>query len=183
MGNVDQRPMHEVTGSLGPALVLRAVFAELRRHKKSRALFLSRKLVSRQICTKTGKLAASQCPIAPEWFRPERAPKKRCTAHTDPQRYARSLPATDSPVRLESPTPGLHIALDPRIPDELERFAFRISAADAERVEWFLDEEVIATSLDASFLWHPTRGRHTAQARVWIAGRLRETEPVSFVVK
>ncbi len=184
MGNVDQRPMHEVTGSSGPALVLRAVFAELRRHKESKPLYLSRKLVSRQICTKTGKLATSQCPIAPEWFRPERAPKKTCTAHTDHQRHASAAPATDSPVmsvRLESPTPGLHIALDPRIPDELERFAFRISAVEAERVEWILDEEVIGTT--PTFLWHPARGRHTAQARVWIAGRSVETDRVSFVVK
>ena len=181
MGNVDQRPMHEVTGSSGPALVLRGIFAELRRHKESKPLYLSRKLVSRQICTKTGKLATEQCPIAPEWFRPERAPQKKCTAHTDHQRHASLTPEAEGPIRLESPTPGLHIALDPRIPDDLERFAFRISPVDAERVEWILDDKVIGSS--PTFLWHPTRGRHSAQARVWIAGQLRETEPVSFVVK
>jgi penicillin-binding protein 1C len=183
MGNVDQRPMQEVTGSLGPALVLRAIFAELRRHKESRSLFLSRKLVPRHICTKTGELATDRCPIAPEWFRPDRVPVTKCTAHTDHQRYARKAP--ESAVRLESPTPGLHIALDPRIPDELERFAFRISADGAQRVEWILDEEVIATTQAAepAFLWHPTRGTHTAQARVWTAGQPRETDPVSFIVK
>ena len=181
IGNVDQRPMHEVTGASGPALVLRGIFAELRRHEESKPLYLSRKLVSRQICTKTGKLATDRCPIAPEWFRPERAPKKRCIAHTDHQRQASAAPATEIPIRLESPTPGLHIALDPRIPDELERFTFRVSATDAERVEWILDDEVIGAT--PTFLWHPERGRHTAQARVWIAGRLRETEPVTFLVK
>ena len=181
MGNVDQRPMHEVTGSLGPALVLRAIFAELRRHHQSKALFVSRKLVRRHICTKTGELATDRCPSAPEWFRPDRLPQAKCTAHEDHQGHAPKAPTT--PVRLESPTPGLHIALDPRIPDELEQFAFRISASpDAERVEWILDHEVIATT--PTFLWHPTRGTHTAQARVWIADHEPiETDSVSFVVK
>jgi penicillin-binding protein 1C len=94
-------------------------------------------------------------------------------------------------VRLESPTPGLHIALDPRIPDELEKFAFRIAAAtDARRVEWMLDDRVIATTQAAdssydTFLWHPARGSHVARARVWRRGLDEpvETDPVSFVVK
>lgn len=182
MGNVDQRPMHEITGSSGPALVLRGIFAELRRHEESKPLFLSRTLVSRQICTKSGKLATRQCPIVPEWFRPEMAPKKHCTAHTDHQRLASAVPVKETPLRLESPTPGLHIALDPRIPDELERFQFRVSAAgDAELVEWVVDDEVIGTT--PTFLWHPERGRHVAQARVWISGELTETDPVPFLVK
>ncbi|MCP5111845.1 MAG: penicillin-binding protein 1C, partial [bacterium] len=181
MGNVDQRPMHEVTGSLGPALVLRAIFAELRRHQQSKPLFVSRKLVPRHICTKTGELASERCPTVPEWFRPDRAPRVKCTAHTDHQDHARKAPT--APVRLESPTPGLHIALDPRIPDELEGFAFRISAGpDPRRVEWILDDEVIAAT--PTFLWRPTRGTHTARARVWIMDREPiETDPVPFVVK
>ena len=44
------------------------------------------------------------------------------------------------------------------------------------------DDEVIATA--PTYLWHPTRGTHTAQARVWIADHgPMETDPVSFVVK
>ena len=191
MGNADQRPMYEVTGSLGPALVLRAIFAELHRHTQSKSLFLSRKLVSRRICTKTGALAGNSCPTATEWFRPERAPAASCSTHSGHQGSPSPQTLFEIPIRLQSPTPGLHIALDPRIPDELEQFAFQLSAGpDALRVEWILDDRVIATSRasEPSFpnlLWHPTRGTHTARARVW-TGALEapvETGPVSFIVK
>jgi len=188
MGNVDQRPMQGVTGSLGPALVLRAVFAELHRHQPAGPLFVSRHLVQRNICTRTGLLATHRCPSAPEWFRPDRVPEKTCAEHGDHQAViaSGSLPVEKTPLRLESPTPGLHIALDPRIPDELERFALRIAShAPVQRVEWILDEEVIGTTqAELAFLWQPTRGRHIAQARVWVGeGNPTETDPVPFLVK
>jgi len=184
MGNVDQRPMHEITGSLGPALVLRAIFAELRRNQESKPLFLSRRLVARDICTRSGELPTGSCPTAREWFQPERVPTTTCSTHFSPEVFETSL-------RLESPTPGLHIALDPRIPDALEKFAFRLSAGiDARRVEWILDERVLAATdivepSSSVYLWHPERGTHTARARVWTQGldEPRETEAVSFVVK
>ena len=98
---------------------------------------------------------------------------------------------TETTVRLESPTPGFHIALDPRIPNELEKFAFRLHAGvEARRVEWILDERVIAATdivepSSSIYLWHPERGTHTARARVWTEGleEPRETEAVSFIVK
>lgn len=188
MGNVDQRPMQGVTGSLGPALVLRAVFAELHRHQAAGPLFVSRHLVQRNICTKSGLLATDRCPSAPEWFRPDGVPEKTCTEHGDHQAVIASapLPAGQTSLRLESPTPGLHIALDPRIPDELERFALRVAShAPVQRVEWILDEEVIGTTrAEIAFLWQPTRGHHIAQARVWVGeGDPTETDRVSFLVK
>ena len=182
MGNVDRQPMYEVTGSLGPALVLRAVFAELRRHTLSRSLVVHRQLVPRQICATTGELATDRCPSMPEWFRRDAVPESTCARHAGPQRPQPGA-APNAPVRIESPTPGLHIALDPHIPDELERFVFRVSVGrDARRVEWVLDDEVVATA--ARVLWQPTRGRHLTRARVWLAdGTLIETDPVSFLVK
>ena len=94
-------------------------------------------------------------------------------------------------LRLESPTPGLHIALDPRIPDELERFVFRLTpGADAKRVEWILDERIVAATdvrepASSTYLWPLARGSHTARARVFREGLAKplETESVSFVVK
>lgn len=45
MGNLDYTEMHEVTGSSGPALVLRSVFTELNRNRDVRPLFLSPQLI------------------------------------------------------------------------------------------------------------------------------------------
>ncbi len=193
MGNLDREPMHEVTGSIGPALVLRAVFAELHRHDDSEPLFLSRKLSRHQVCRASGRLAHAACPTTSEWFRPGKAPAERCpihrprTAATAQRGAAAAAPlAAVQNLRLASPTPGLHLAMDPRIPDDLEVFQLRLDGASAiRRVEWIVDGEVVATTGEASYSWPVTRGRHLARARAWIgdaAGPI-ETEPVGFLVK
>ena len=187
MGNVDRRPMHEITGSMGPALVLRAIFAEVRRNQESRPLRLSRELTAQDICTHTGRLPTSACPTTREWFLPGSVPTTTCSTHSDLVVEV----AMEAVLRLESPTPGLHIALDPRIPDELERFVFRLTPGpDAKRVEWILDERIVAATdvlepASSTYFWPPARGSHTARARVWREGvdAPLETEPVAFVVK
>jgi penicillin-binding protein 1C len=45
MGNLDYTEMREVTGSSGPALVLRSVFTELNGNRDVRPLFLSPQLI------------------------------------------------------------------------------------------------------------------------------------------
>src|SRR5207237_293023 len=50
MGNLQQRPMQDVTGSLGPALVLRALFAELHRDIDTQPLTRSSQLTPVTIC-------------------------------------------------------------------------------------------------------------------------------------
>ena len=91
------------------------------------------------------------------------------------------------PLRLASPTPGLHLAMDPRIPDALERFSLRLAAnvPDA-RIDWLVDDRVVGKTPAgrSSFLWPLAQGAHRARARVHPAeGQPFETDAVSFVVK
>ena len=51
LGNLDQTPMDGVTGSIGPALVLRSIFANLNDRNPARSLYLSPKLMAQEICT------------------------------------------------------------------------------------------------------------------------------------
>src|SRR6201999_1222630 len=51
LGNLDQTPMDGITGSTGPALVLRGIFAKLAERSTPRSLYLSPKLVQQEICT------------------------------------------------------------------------------------------------------------------------------------
>ena len=189
MGNLDREPMYEVTGSLGPALVLRAVFAELHRHDESEPLYVSRRLRRHQVCRTSGRLPRATCPTTSEWFRPDKAPTERCSVHR--RRLADATksgapPAVVQDLRLTSPTPGLHLAMDPRIPDELEVFPLRLNgAARIRRVDWIVDGKVVATTSGASYPWSLARGRHLAWARAWIGDAQRpiETEQVGFLVK
>ena len=189
MGNLGGQPMREVTGSLGPALVMRSTFAELHRNLEPRPLYLSRKLTRHSICRVSGKSPTNTCPTVTEWFRPGNQPNDVCPLH-EASTVAEAQPVVGSlgRVRIQSPTPGLHLAMDPRIPDELEYFPFRLAPVPTQsRVEWILDDQVLASTSGQkpSYLWRVSRGSHELRARLWRdnSDRPVETEPVIFLVK
>ena len=189
MGNLGRQPMREVTGSLGPALVLRSIFAELHRSVESQPLFLSRKLSRQSICRVSGKLPTDHCPTVSEWFRPGNQPHDVCPLHiSSTVTEAQPAVVASGRVRIQSPTPGLHLAMDPRIPDELEYFPFQLASVPAtSRVEWILDDEVVASTSgnEPSYLWRVSRGSHKLRARLWHDNMDSpfETEAVVFLVK
>ncbi len=61
--------------------------------------------------------------------------------------------------------------MDPRIPDENEAFALRLSNTPlkATKIEWLIDGKVIGTSSgkQEKFLWNLELGTHVAQAKIW----------------
>jgi penicillin-binding protein 1C len=189
MGDLGRREMDGVSGSIGPALVLRAVFAELRRGEEPRPLFLSRKLRRVQICRESGAAALPQCPLMEEWFRREHVPDRPCPIHgpySNEPASSHGAASEENVVRLLKPTEGLHLAMDPRIPDDVEAFAFEVaSPAVPERIEWFVDDVLVATTDDLQFTWPLVRGKHTAHARLSVADSSApvDTERVQFVVK
>jgi penicillin-binding protein 1C len=192
MGNLDRRPMQEVTGSIGPALVLRAVFAELNRRCESKPLRLSPKLQAVAICRITGKKAAPECPSLVEWFEGHSAPTDTCLLHGAGARGRGTTPGSPGhlagTLRLSQPTAGLQLAMDPRIPDDLEAFSFLLpDTIYPVKTEWLVDGRVVGRTGrgEHRFLWPLCRGEHTAFARVWRRGRSEsvKTEAVLFVVK
>ncbi len=43
--------------------------------------------------------------------------------------------------RVTQPSPGLHLAMDPRIPDGLERFELTLDTTHKDaRIEWFVND-------------------------------------------
>ncbi len=175
IGNLDHRPMNGVTGAAGPALILRSVFAELNRNRQTRPLFLSPRLVKADICRESGLPADSACTSVTEWF----------VAGTEPEKQPASEPVQTRP-RLQSPTPGLRMAMDPRIPDASEAFPFQVSQLPANAsVDWYVDGEPAATTTTPDYLWPLSRGSHQVMARVWLPGAEtpEETASINFVVK
>jgi penicillin-binding protein 1C len=193
MGNLDRRPTNGITGTTGPGLVLRAVFAELNKYEEPRPLYISPNLITATICRISGLLAGPDCPTMQEKFRPGTAPLQHCPLRHEElssSRGAAALLQTDSidHLRLLQPTPGLELALDPRIPDELEGFSFLLSKhLKIEKVEWKVDGKVIGVTGKNGyrFLWRPSRGSHVAEARVWFTqgSAPADTPPVSFTVR
>jgi penicillin-binding protein 1C len=188
MGNLQQRPMRDVTGSLGPALVLRALFAELHRTADSRALLLSPSLRSERICRLSGQRATPYCPSLPEWFVPGTAPAHVCPLHQPAPRPEPLHTVPPPPLRLLRPTPGLQLAMDPRLPDALEAFPFALPKdIPVRRVDWLVNGQLAGSTgqNEHRFLWPLSRGAHTVQARVWQDTHTvpAVTPVVEFVVK
>ncbi len=208
IGNLDRRPTRGVTGAIGPALVLRAIFAELDRDGEVGAFSSWPGLQSMSICAVSGMLAGPDCPRVDETFEPGKAPVETCSLHSmagahparekayraeyDSREGAASLLALPSPVIthpfLVQPSPGLQIAVDPRIPAELQAFAFRISERiEPVKIEWVLNGKPVGETgkNERCFLWPLSRGEYTLQARVWQQGQdgPLETPQVAFAVK
>jgi len=175
MGNVNRMAMDGITGSKGPAMVLRSIFAELNRNHETSPLYLSPRLVRKDICRDTGLPSDGNCRSYSEWFTPDTTFKKYAKNHVD-----------EIPIAMLQPSPGLQLAMDPRIPDDHEAFPFRLSGLPANSyIEWYVDNELKATTTSDNYLWPMQKGNHTAMARVRsdIEGNVSETLPVRFIVK
>ena len=176
LGNLDQQPMSRVSGGSGAALIVRTVFAELNRYEKTYPLYESPKLIKINICRTTGMRATPDCPSKLEWFIKDKLPQHRRVKKTH--------------LYLKHPTPNLHLAMDPRIPDEYEAFTFMLSDTvleDAHAIEWWVDGVLMDTTLpdNRQFLWAVTRGPHTAQVKVLFnKDKIQQVTPiVKFLVK
>lgn len=174
MGNLDGSAMNGVTGSVGPAMVLRSAFALLNRNQDTRGLWMSPRLVPTSVCRKSGLPADGQCESMTEWFVPGTVP------------VAAPAAPTAIEYRILEPTPGLHLARDPRIPDELEAFRMSINPVPLLReVEWNIDGVTVARTRTGELTWQLVAGRHEMYAliRTGDADEPHATEKVRFYVK
>ena len=174
MGNLSQQPTDGLTGSTGPALMLRSVFAELNRHQETQALPLHHNLVKLDLCmdTKLPKSDRHDCETHTEWFVPGTEPK------------AGTRTASALPIRLRRPQPGLHIAYDPRLPEDAQAFEFYIQGVSPdETVAWNINGKEVITA-GGTYSWAVRKGEHEVQATVWRGDRqIAEIEATRFLVR
>mgnify|MGYP000848163638 CR=1 FL=1 len=192
MGNLDGRSTLGLTGAGGPALILRAIFAELQRQGEPRPLWRSPRLARHLICLESGAKAGAHCPRGEELFMPGTAPEGPCplaheTGSATLATATRGKSQGNEPQLLQ-PTPHLLLAMDPHIPDHLEAYALRLSpdqGATHGEVEWLVDNRVVGISPpgEDSFLWHLSPGNHQAMARVHRGKDVLESAAVAFTVR
>ena len=150
MGNLTYEPMIDVTGALGPGVLLRSVFTELNKIKNSGPLYLSPRLEKRKVSGIT------------EYF--------------DPDVKEVELADSFSPV-ISSPENGVMLAVDPRIPLQYQQYPFSVSFLPEEAfVLWYVDEKPVATVQQDTFFWRLEKGSHTVRAEII----LKETEKISL---
>ncbi|MBI5845938.1 MAG: transglycosylase domain-containing protein [Deltaproteobacteria bacterium] len=171
MGNLSRKPMQRVTGSVGPGLVLRAVFARLAEGGDTRPLAASAKGRDSSGAGDGGENAVKAAPAAvPGRARPSSAFSGK--------------PFDPEGISLDRPFDGLKIAEDPRIPDQLEFYDFRLSGVKpAEPVAWNIDGAVFR-SKGSRFSWQVKKGRHAVSASVRRpTGKTEKTLTVDFEVR
>ena len=176
MGNLDQTPSDGVTGSVGPALLLRGVLTELTRGQETRPLYLSKALARHDVCVPLPPTnGAGQCVQRAEWFLPGTSPEPRPASGS-----SRLVQA----IHMSQPTSGLQIAFDPRLPAESQMFEFLVKgAAPTDRVLWIIDGRSFSRD-DPAYRWPVERGEHRVAAFVWRHGALvAELPEVAFNVK
>ena len=159
MGNLDGAAMDGVTGAVGPAMVARSVFSALNRNQETRALPLSRRLLSAKICRRDGRLADDACESTDEWFLPGTVPA---------QSEREQVPAAAAVYRLLQPTAGLHVARDPRIPKEFEALPMQVAPVPGlRRVAWYVDGLEVSSTAADSYAWPLAPGAHEVYSRIW----------------
>lgn len=155
MGNLDFSPMDEVTGTRGPAGVMRSIMDRLNRRHPPGPLYLSDKLRRRPVCRSSGRPARKEedCERYQEYFLAGQSFKE--------------LQTEGRALRIDQPTPGLRMARDPRVPDEYERFRFRLNrASGVDAVIWRLNGRELARTANNFYDWPIEKGEHVLTAEV-----------------
>lgn len=150
MGNLDNSPMEGVTGAMGPALALRAIFSRLNTERDTKRLYISPSLVQKEVCLRP----QPDCLLRKEWLLPGQSPVGPQDVRHTPE--------------LVRPTQGLQIAYDPRIPSKYQNFRFEVATfAPGTEVEWVLNGRNLTRTSTPSYLWAVEKGRHRLQAYVY----------------
>ena len=173
LGNLDLEPMDGITGSTGPALTLRAIFAELQAREQATPLYLSPRLVQIETCGAFANQGSKNCFPRTEYFMPgtqASLPRQQPTAKI---------------IDLVRPTEGLQIAYDPRIPADAQAFEFLASGISPNvKVDWVLNGKLVATTDEGRLVWPVARGAFTLVAQQHGQQEtVAATAPVHFSVR
>ena len=141
VGNFDGQPMWDVSGVSGAAPVWREVMDYLHHGQPGRVPSTPAGVVQRQVAWQPALE-----PVRPEWF----------MAGTETP-LVTLLPDAERGPKILYPAPSSIIAIDPDIPDAVQRVFFQAQAGQGLR--WQLDGADLAQA-GADYAWRPVVGPH-----------------------
>jgi penicillin-binding protein 1C len=179
MGDLQRRPMNRITGASGPALVMRALFAQLNKHTPARALYKPPTLLRLPVCADDGVVVHAKCKrTREEWFSDNNRP-----------RTLKVKAAAAAALRIRQPSAGLRLAIDPRVARADQQYLFALTDIPTHHtVQWFVDGKLIDGCDEQHCLWTLQTGNHTLFAQLQhtppldASVPLSRTAPVSFIV-
>ncbi len=167
MGNLDQTPMDGITGSTGPGLVLRGLFAYLNRDQNTSKLALNSELFLQENCVNS---SLSCTPIYD---------------YRTASSRAISPPEDNLVPAIMSPSQDLRLAFDPRLPADRQSFRFSLAGITPEdKVTWFVNGDEVGETRGGDYDWRVKRGYYSVLARVETAkGKRLVLGPVAYSVR
>lgn len=144
VGNFNGQPMWDVSGVSGAAPVWRDVMDYLHRERPGKQVAAPGGLSKRKV-----SYAPAHEPAREEWFL-----KGTETALVE------AVPAARRSPRIVYPPDGSILAVDPDIPDSVERVLFRAEGVQGHR--WRLDGAELGAAAEP-LAWHPLAGEHELQ--------------------
>jgi penicillin-binding protein 1C len=171
MGRLDGKATDQLTGALGPAPVLRQIFANLRMGVPYAGLWHSPALRATETCEWIGP---PPCVRRQDWYLP-----------VVPDAMAGAAPEHAEPA-IARPLQGEMLAIDPRTPRASQQFHFALDSNGhaIERAVWSVDGSPLPGNDGDPASWELAPGTHRVSARVWMDGDAHPVElaPVEFSV-
>jgi penicillin-binding protein 1C len=137
-GNLNYESMKKITGSKGPAVIMKTTFSLLNKHRETKALYLSNNLI-----------------------------KKRDKKNSDEYYLKETITEekeSEQLFKIIQPSRNLIMARDPRIPDSLESYIFKIENGDKfKSFTWQLNGKTIAITKEPELEWFIKQGSFTLE--------------------
>lgn len=173
MGRLSGGYMKKITGSAGPALALRSVFAYLRANAPYAGLWHSPRLQAVHVCEHIGP---GPCIERGDWHLADGTPAA-VTAIADGH----------AGVTIARPLPGETLALNPRVPrnNQIYTFCIRDTQHAVRQVYWYLDGHLLGRTASTTRHWMLSPGRHRLRTHVWLNAHDQPLTlgPVAFTVE
>ena len=168
MGNLDNTSMRKVTGSIGPAVAVKSMFQQLNKNIDNKALFLSQKLESRNVCLNATPLDNAQCEERVEYFLSDQINANEF-ALAFASNYVDTNKSHDDWM-ITSPLDGSKLAMDPRVPSTLQVIKFSLNHyLGASKVEWSLNGQLLPSVSVDDLNWKLRRGKHVLEVQIYDA--------------
>ncbi|MCK9490774.1 MAG: transglycosylase domain-containing protein [Sulfurimonas sp.] len=164
-GNLDFSKMDKVTGASGPSDVVRMSFSLLNENRALESLYLSPNLIKKR----------------------QNIENEKSVKTVDEYMIARENVIAPSEKKssfiVRQPSKNLLLAKDPRIPDKYEYYTFEIEEkGDIKRIEWYLNDKLIATTKGSSYAWRVERGKHKLVVKLHTKEQTLTSEGILFEV-
>lgn len=177
-GNLDSKPMKGITGSTGPAIVVRGIMNFLNSNRNVEPLFLSKGLLEKKVCSILDK----DCNREYEYFISEKNFQETILS----QKNGHS--ENKGHIQIIEPLNRSIMAIDPRTPDNYRRFKLMVKETMNNNKKgnlnyhWIINGILVAKTKTNNFLWKPVPGKHQLIVRLMSKEKTLQEDKVAFSV-